>query len=156
MAELNLMEILDMAIEKEKMRRDFYAALTKKFLTGKLHELFVQLEKWEDVHVDMIIKLRDKINQPAPFEFSAGDLEPYWQFLLKDRLHNLISADDFCKKVETPLQALDYAIGFEKDAVLFFSELLNVVEPDFKHIIAKLVDEEKNHVVYLSEQKADY
>jgi rubrerythrin len=147
---------MDMAIEKEKLRRDFYGELSRKFPVGKLHDLFVQLKQWEDVHVEMIIKLRDKIDEPHLFEFSAGDLEPYWQFLLKDRLHNLISAADFCKKVETPLQALDYAIGFEKDAVLFFSELVEVVEPKHKAIIAKLVEEEKHHVVHLSEQKAEY
>jgi rubrerythrin len=150
------MEIMDMGIEKEKLRRDFYAELAKKFPVGKLHDLFVQLKKWEDLHVEMIIKLRDKLDEPHLFEFSAGDLEPYWQFLLKDKLHNLISAADFCKKVETPLQALDYAIGFEKDAVLFFSELVDVVDAKHKPIIAKLVEEEKKHVVHLSEQKAEY
>ncbi len=156
MATLNLMEIMDMAIEKEKLRRDFYAELTQKFPLGKLHDLFVQLKKWEDIHVEMIIKLRDKLDEPKPLEFSAGDLEPYWQFLLKDRLHNLISVKDFCKKIRTPLEALDFAIGFEKDAVLFFSELLDIVTEGQKKVIAKLVDEEKSHIVYLSEQKAEY
>ena len=47
-------------------------------------------------------------------------------------------------------------IGFEKDAILFFNELLKYMMPPNKEKVEILIDEEKKHLIYLSELKKKY
>ena len=49
--------------------------------------------------------------------------------------------------------AVGFAIGFEKDSILLFYELSNLVEGKNKEIVDRLVMEEKQHLRTLSELK---
>ena len=49
--------------------------------------------------------------------------------LVDDVLYNQVSAEEFSKNLKTPKSAIQYGIGFEKDAILFFNELLKYMEP---------------------------
>ncbi len=60
-----------------------------------------------------------------------------------------LSADSFTQKVNTPSTAIQYGIGFEKDAILFFSELLPFTDSINKDAVEELIEEEKKHLLYL-------
>ena len=55
--------------------------------------------------------------------------------------------------MKEPLQAIDIAIGFEKDTLLFFYELLNVTPAKAREAVKAIVEEEKRHVLLLSERR---
>jgi rubrerythrin len=55
--------------------------------------------------------------------------------------------------VKTPLDAIRYGLAFERDAILFFSEISAVMEPHNKEAVERLVNEEKQHITYLAELK---
>ena len=71
---------------------------------------------------------------------------------MDDRLYKEVSPDSFSKNVETPISAVQYGIGFEKDAILFFREMLPFMGAH-KDAVQKLINEEKQHIVYLTELK---
>ena len=71
-------------------------------------------------------------------------------------LYQQVSPQWFSENVKRPLAAIQYGIGFEKDAILFFNELLIYMMPKDLEKIEELIGEEKKHLIYLSELKKKY
>jgi len=148
-----LTEIVDMGIEKEKARRDFYDLVSKQFQEKELKDLFTRLRDWEDEHIKKFNEIRDTLNEPDSAESFPGEATSYVKTLVDDMLYKQVSAEQFSNNVKTPLSAIEYGIGFEKDAILFFVELATYAVSSKKEVIQKLVDEEKQHIIYLTELK---
>ena len=73
-----------------------------------------------------------------------------------DLLYRQITPGWFSDNIRAPLAAIQYGIGFEKDAILFFDELLKYMNPYHKEKVQELIDEEKKHLVYLIELRKKY
>jgi rubrerythrin len=149
----NMSEIADLGIEKEKKRRDFYGLVAKKFSEKDMFELFSRLRDWEEEHIKKFSEIRDSIKDIKETENYEGEFNSYMQALLDDKLYSEVSPENFRANVKTPIDALSYGIGFEKDAIIFFNEIINFTVDTRKDIIKKLIEEEKQHIVYLAALK---
>ena len=146
-------EVVDMGIEKEKKRRDFYGMVAEKFQDDReLNELFVKLRAWEETHVKKFTEIREKLKDHT-FESFPGELSEYMNSLVGDKLYRDVSPDSFADNVNSTSAALAYGIAFEKDAILFFRELLPYAGEENKGVISELIEEEKQHLVYLADLK---
>jgi len=146
----NVAEVVDIGIEKEKARRDFYKSVSQHFDNAEMKDLFRQLSDWEEVHIRKFQSIRDDLKIPKPVESYQGELETYMKVLVDDRLYKEVTPDTFSKNVKTPVHAIDYGIEFEKDAILLFVELANFIQTKKKDVLMKLVEEERQHIVYLT------
>jgi len=147
----NTPEIVDMGIEKEKRRRDFYAQVALAFEDKEIKSLFTRLRDWEETHIQRFGKIRDTVRESFATDTYPGELADYMNALLDDTLYKDANPAEFKKKVTTPLLAVQYGIIFEKDAILFFNEFLAYTSR--KDVVNQLIGEEKQHIVYLSELK---
>ena len=152
----NIAEVIDMGIEKEKKRRDFYGRASESFKEDDLKKLFARLRDWEDEHIKKFAAIRDTVNIDESQESYKGELAEYMKALVDDILYKQVSAIEFSKNVKGPKSAIQYGIGFEKDAILFFNELLRYMEPLHTEKVRILIDEEKKHIVYLAELRRKY
>ncbi|MBN1794874.1 MAG: ferritin family protein [Candidatus Omnitrophica bacterium] len=151
---LKLPEVFDVGIEKEKKRRDFYEQVARQFAgEGEVKELFSRLRDWEETHIQKFTELRKSSKGHETTESYPGELADYTDALLDDTLYREVAPDAFGSNVKTPLDAVQYGIGFEKDAILFFRELLPYIEPNAKKAIEQLISEEKQHIVFLTQLK---
>lgn len=146
----NMSEIVDLGIEKEKKRRDFYGLVAERFSDKNMKELFTKLRDWEDAHIKKFTEIRGSIKDIRETENYEGELNSYMQALLDDKLYKDVSPAKFSANVKTPLDAISYGIGFEKDAIIFFNEIVNYAVDARKDVIKKLIEEEKQHIVYLA------
>ena len=144
------MNIVDLGIEKEKKRRDFYGLVAEKFSDKNMKELFTKLRDWEDAHIKKFTEIRGSIKDIRETENYEGELNFYMQALLDDKLYNDVSPSKFSASVKTPLDAISYGIGFEKDAIIFFNDIMDYTVDARKDVIKKLIEEEKQHIVYLA------
>jgi rubrerythrin len=144
-------EAVELGIEKEKKRRDFYALVASRFSEKEMKDLFSRLADWEELHVKKFTDIRDEIAEAQSVESYPGELTGYMQSLVDDLLYNKVSADSFSQIVASPIIAVDYAIGFEKDAILFFLEILSFMTLPQRKLIQKLIEEEKQHIIYLAD-----
>ncbi len=149
-------EIIDMGIAKEKKRRDFYAYAADKFKEKDMKDLFSRLRDWEDEHIKKFTQIRNSTDTYEISESYQGEFGAYMKFVVDDMLYKQVSAPWFTKNVKKPIEAIHYGIGFEKDAILFFSELLRYMMPPHKEKVEELIGEEKKHLIYLSELKTKY
>lgn len=149
-------EIIDMGIDKEKKRRDFYGYVADKFKDKEMKELFSRLRDWEDAHIKKFTEIRDSTQDYEIAESYEGEFGAYIRFVVDDILYKQVSREWFAENVKEPVTAIRYGIGFEKDAILFFNELMTYMMPPHKKKIKELVGEEKKHLIYLSELKKKY
>ncbi|MDP3730558.1 MAG: ferritin family protein [Candidatus Omnitrophota bacterium] len=152
----NAAEIIDMGIAKEKKRRDFYGYAADKFKEKDMKDLFSRLRGWEDEHVKKFTDIRNSTETYEIKESYQGEFAAYMKFVVDDMLYKQVSAQWFAKNVKDSLTAIQYGIGFEKDAILFFSELLKYMMGPNREKVEELISEEKKHLIYLSELKVKY
>ena len=133
-------EIVDIGIEKEKKRRDFYSQVAEKFAQQDIKELFTKLKDWEETHIQRFSEIRKGIRESASTDSYPGELAAYTNALLDDSLYQQVSPQEFSRNVTSPLVAVRYGIGFEKDAILFFNEFLPYLPDHDRGIIQQLID----------------
>jgi rubrerythrin len=149
-------EVIDMGIEKEKKRRDFYGYAAERFKEKDLKDLFGRLRDWEDTHIKKFTEIRDTTQTYEIGETYKGEFASYIKSAVDDILYKQVTKEWFALNMKEPLPAIQYGIGFEKDAILFFNELAGLMMPPHKEKIEALVEEEKKHLIYLSELKKKY
>lgn len=149
-------EVVDIGIEKEKRRRDFYGLAAGYFKEKDVKELFANLKDWEETHIIKFTEIRDSIKEPVSTESFPGEMKEYMQALVDEKLYSKITAGSFAKEITSVITAIDRSMQFEKDAIVFFSELARFVPDASKNIIEQLVDEERRHFIYLNALKKTY
>jgi rubrerythrin len=156
MAILTPADIVDIGIEKEKKRRDFYGLAADHFSEQEeLSSLFGRLRDWEEEHIRKFQEIRSTVSGGSNVEEYPGELEAYMQAVVDSDLYSDITPESFANEVKTPQEALDRGISFEKDAILFFSGLSRFLESDMKDVVKTLIKEEQQHMVYLSDMKRE-
>jgi rubrerythrin len=154
MAILQPSDIVEMGIEKEKKRRDFYAMAAEQFADDdEIATLFGKLRDWEEGHIKKFEGIRDKVAGGNYAESYPGEIEDYMNAVVDSDLYKDITPEGFAGMVKTPAEALDKGIGFEKDAILFFGGLANFVDPSAQDVIQQLIKEEQQHMLQLFEMK---
>jgi rubrerythrin len=150
---LSIEDVVGLGIEKEKARRDFYAHVVEHFEDSEMKQLFSQLRDWEAVHVERFSKIKSSLGALPRAESYPGEMEAYMMSLVDDRFYSAVSPENFADTVRTPMDAINYGIMFEKDAILFFMEMAKYVQSDYKDVIMELMEEERTHVIYLIKLK---
>ena len=145
-----------MGIAKEKKRKIFYGYAADKFKEKDIKDLFSRLRDWEDEHIKKFTDIRNSTQTYEVSEIYSGEFGAYLKFVVDDILYRQVSKEWFAGNIKEPLEAIKYGIGFEKDAILFFSELLSYMTGPNKEKIGELIGEEKKHLIYLSELKKKY
>lgn len=154
MAILQPSDIVDIGIEKEIKRRDFYALAADHFSgNSELAELFGKLRDWEEGHIRKFRKIRDEVKGGNYAESYTGEIHEYMAAVVDSDLYSEMTPESFAEEIKTPAEALDKGIGFEKDAILFFGGLANYVDPKSAEVIKELIKEEQQHMLQLFEMK---
>jgi rubrerythrin len=154
MAILQPSDIVDIGIEKEIKRRDFYALAADHFADkAELAELFGKLRDWEQGHIKKFEKIRDDVKGGNYAESYPGEIHEYMAAVVNSDLYENLDAESFALTIKSPKEALDAGIGFEKDAILFFGGLANFVDPKAREVIEELITEEQQHMLQLFEMK---
>lgn len=146
----HISEVVDLGIEKEKKRRDFYAMVAERFENHEIKKLFTQLRDWEEMHIKKFTEIRNSLPQESGVvESYQGEINSYMQVVVDEKLYSKISPAEFSKMVKSELDAINYGLQFEKDAILLFVGLTPYVDDVYKEVIQKLIEEERQHIIYL-------
>ena len=141
------MDVLTFAVEIEKNGQSFYAAVANNTGDSGVKKVFLKLAEQEEKHVADFEKLLDKITNNQPQETYSGEYLDYVKALVDNHVFNT-GADikAMAESVKSKVDALDLALQFEKDSILFFAELKNVVAPHNHRIIEDLINQERDHI----------
>jgi len=148
MAVFTAAEAFEIAMEIEENGEVFYNEVSAKSDDEEVRELFKSMAAQERAHYHTFKKLLDEA-KPAP-DLSAEEYDQY-QTYAETALENALFAGpekalSLAKKAEDRETALRAAMGFEKDTLLFFYDLREMVSDADKEAVSNIIGEEKKHL----------
>jgi rubrerythrin len=156
----NADEIFQMGVLIETNGQKFYEAVAKSASDPPAQKLFLDLSRWESQHIELFKKLKQKLPESAKRE-DLFDPNQELSLYLKATAdsHVFIKNRDMphlASTCKTPLEALDLAIAFEKDSVVFYTTMKKLVPEHLgKDEIDTLIDEEISHIFALTQKKKE-
>jgi len=149
-------DIVAMAVRVEQNGWKFYNTFQETLESESAKEIFKFLAGEEKKHETIFKGLLGDLGQYRPPEAYEEEYNLYMQALADSHIFKEDTAvEEIARAAKTIIEALDVGIGFEKDSILFFNELLNFVPKGQHPVIQKLIDEEKGHLLKLSKLKKE-
>jgi rubrerythrin len=152
----SIQEIVEIAIEVEKNGVTFYQALAESASAVRLRDLFAYLAGEERKHITRFEEILESVGGYQISEaYYATQYMGYMKALADERVFRSdVSVAEIADRARTPREAIDVAIGFEKESILFLHEMGELVSGTDGKTIQKLLDEERDHLTRLSAIKA--
>lgn len=148
-------EVLDMAIRIEENGLKFYTDAGKSARSRELKELFKTLAEEEGQHIKVFLNLKKLLVGDDTTEGFDPYLEEAQQYLkaLADTEVFTIPGDGkaVARSVDNEQEAINIAIGMEKDSLLFYYELERMIREKDRNVVESLIEQEKEHVRKLTE-----
>ena len=139
-------EIIEMAVRTEATGHEFYTSAKENAKSAELKDLFAYLAEEELKHKATYEGMTDVIGELGDYVQAMIDSS---FFLGGDKNINLAA------KAADDKEAIDFALGFEKDTLLYFYQLRDIVKPVNKPVIDKIIRQEQIHIQKLSSMKAE-
>jgi rubrerythrin len=148
MAVFTATEAIEMAMEIEKNGETFYNAAAEKATDPEVTALFKDLALQEQGHYRVFQNMLGGITLAPDLPATEYDqYEAYVRVALENALFagpdKALALAEQAKDRETALRA---ALGFEKDTMLFFYDLREMVSEGDRQAISNVIQEEKKHV----------
>ena len=146
---------MEMAVETEKNGRRFYEAVAGRTQDAKLKDLFGFLAEEESRHITTFQSIARALKEkPEDLAYDWQEAARYLDAVVESKYFlGTGKALPLIEECRTPADALNHAIGFEKETLLFYSEILEMVSASVKPVVRKLITEEQSHVAKLSEAR---
>jgi len=155
MTVLTAAEALRWAMEIEENGVAFYSAVASKSADLEVKALFEDLAVQERGHYQVFQKMLEKV-KPEPDLSSVGARYEDYQLYLQAVLANALYAGPdkgltLARQAQDRETALQAAMGFEKDTLLFFYDLREMVSEAERGAVSDVILEEKAHLRRLAE-----
>lgn len=143
-------EIMDGAIRIEQNGLAFYRNLSEREDQEEIRGVFEYLAGEEERHIAEFKRLSGNLQDPPDIVWERDDFSLYMENLSDDHVFKGDgSGEKRAREVKSPLEAVRLGIRFEKDTILFFNELKNLVRREENQVIERLIRWEKDHLVRL-------
>lgn len=148
MAKFSIDEVIEQAVQTEKLGFEFYKAMSLKFSeNAKLKKLFNTLALKERVHEQRFAELRE-ITKGETIE-NPGEVSAYLRAIVESKFflgkHKSLPSLGRVKTVE---DAVGFAMGFEKETMLYFYAIRDMVQE--QDVVDEIINEEKSHIMWLA------
>lgn len=154
MERFSIREVIEQAVQTEKLGYQFYTDMAERFKENKgLEKLFTTLADKEIEHEKTFSGLLEII----------GDVEPEGWEDVSQYMRAIVESEFFLGKnkslpsmenIYTVEDAVNFAIGFEKETLLYFYGIKEAVKE--KDVVDEIINEEKSHIRWLIAFKSNF
>jgi len=147
-------ELINIAIGTERRGIAFYDIMTKSTENAATRDIFQYLANMEREHIQIF---QDMLAEADKYQIPETYAEEYASYL-QALIDSAVFTDDMvtselATQADSDIKALELAIGAEKDSILFYYEMKEIVPQRAQPTINKVITEEKSHLRQLSELK---
>jgi rubrerythrin len=147
-------ELFNIAIGIEKRGITFYDVMAKSTDNELARELFQGLVAMEREHIKIFQGMLAEADQYQPPETATGEYDSYLQALID----NVVFTEDMitsemATQADSDIKALELGISAEKDSILFYYQMRDIMPQRALPAIDRVIAEEKSHLRQLSEVK---
>lgn len=152
MEKYSIHEVLEQAIRTEQLGNEFYNDMAKRFEQDtELNNLFTFLAQQEVQHGRTFTELKDRT---ADEEFENWEeVSNYFRTVVESEFFlGKNKSLPSMKNITSVLEAVNFAISFERETILYFLGLKEAVKE--KEIIEEIINEEKRHIILLGRYRS--
>jgi rubrerythrin len=148
-------EVIEQALQTEQLGYQYYSTMADRFKTDPaLKELFDTLSEKELHHKAVFERLKATVPATAGEPNDWNEVTLYLRAIVESEFFlGKHKALPLMEHVKTISDAVDFAIGFEKETLLYFIGVRDVVEQKF--LIDEIINEERSHIRWLSAFKGN-
>lgn len=139
-------EFINMAIKDEETGEAFYRALAESTKNNKIKSGCNRIADQERKHAERFKKMLDEVGMTKAREDYDGQYEAYLNFLLTSRAFPKPQDAANMASKSGDAAALKIAMGLEKDSLLFYDEILELLPNTHKGYINDIIEEERVHL----------
>ena len=146
-------ELFQIAAQLESYGQSYYLELADQVTDAKLSELFDSLAAEEEQHYKQFTEYYKQATQ-KDWKISKVDEETadYIEALLGVRLFTPEKGGEKeAATIHAPNDVLSTALAMEKDALLFYRELVEMISPELCPAIRMIINQERSHITRLQE-----
>ncbi|MBC7226755.1 MAG: ferritin family protein [Thermoflexales bacterium] len=148
MAVFTAAEAVNMALRIEETGEVFYKTVAGKVQDPAVKAVMEDLAVQERRHYNAFMKLSGYVSEPP--SHSQQEWEEYAQYLQVAVDNAIFAGPDkalaLAESVADPKEALRMALGFEKDTLLFYYDLREMMREADRPVVNEIIREEKAHV----------
>jgi rubrerythrin len=145
-------ELIDIAIGIERTGITFYDIMAKSTDDAMTRDVFQQLADIEREHIQIFHDMLDKAD-----EYKLNENEEYAGYLqaLIDSavFTNDMITSEMATQADSDIKALELGIRAEKDSIIFYYQMKDIMPQAALPMINRIITEEKSHLQQLSEIK---
>jgi len=143
-------EIVELGVQIEINGKEFYEELVKNTRKPKAKDLFSYLAEQEARHIDVFKKILHTVEEYEPKEAYPEEYFSHMnalasQYVFTQRAKGVL----YAKNAKTTKEALETALGFEKESIEFYRGMKKIVPKEQDNLIDTLIKEEEKHVADL-------
>jgi len=147
-------ELLNIAISIERRGMTFYDIMAKSTDNEVARAVFEALVNMEREHIGIFEDMMDEIDAAHTPESASPEYSGYIQALIEDAvfMDDMITSE-MATQADSDIKALELAISAEKDSILFYYEMKELMPKQVLAVIERIILEEKSHLQQLTEVK---
>jgi len=158
-------ELVNIAIGIEQSGAAFYDALVKSASNkaSRVMYEYLAVEEYEYLaveekkHIEIFKNMLGSLADYTPPETYTEEYDRYLKALIDSAVfHDDQAAREMAQKVNSEAEAIRIAVGAEKDSILFYSSLRELVRRSEREAVDKIIEEERSHLRQLSDLMKDF
>ena len=152
----SMREVIEMAIATERSGQAFYQNASKLARENSLKELFQYLAEEEEKHLKTFQNFYNTLKEkPEITPYNWEEAKLYLEALVDSKFFaSPEKAINLAKEAKSKLEAINSAMNFEKDTLLFFYQILEMIKSHEQELVKKIIEQEKKHIQRLSTMKS--
>lgn len=148
MEKFSISEVIEQAVQTEKLGYQFYTTMKEKFKDDEgLGKLFGTLAQKELRHEAIFSELKNVVGEIEPEGWE--EVTHYMRAITESQFflgkNKALPSMEGIKSIE---DAVRFAIGFEKETLLYFHGVRDGVKE--KDVVDEIINEEKSHIMWLA------
>lgn len=144
-------EVIEQAVQTEKLGYEFYTALADRFKDNEeTRKFFITLASKELRHEKMFEDLMNFVKDESPENWE--EVSHYLRAVVESAFFlGEEKATAFLKKTNSVNDAVNFAIGFEKETLLYYIGVRDGIRE--KEVVDEIINEERTHITWLNKFK---
>ena len=150
----SISELINIAIGIERRGITFYDIMAKSTDNEVARRAFHRLADMEREHIQIFQGMLDEADKYQPAEAATEEYIGYLQALVDSAVFtDDVITSEMATQADSDIKALELGISAEKDSILFYYQMRDIMPDPALTMINKIIAEEKSHLRQLSEIK---
>lgn len=147
-------DLINIAIGIERSSITFYDVMARTIESETARGIFEDFVGMERQHLNLLQDMLAETDKSLPPEDLSPEYSGYIQALIDDAVFaNDAIMSEMVTQADSDIKALELGISAEKDSLLFYYEMREILSGSALPVLDKIITEEKSHLLQLTEIK---